>query len=281
MSFADRLGAAIERSGVPACVGLDPVLERLPPDVSGVEPADRICAFCGEVIQAIQGTITLVKPQSACFERYGAAGVEALEAVCAHARDAGMLVILDVKRGDIGVTAEHYAAAAVGMGANAVTVSPYMGRSSITPFLETGLGAFVLTRTSNPDAGELQDAEMASGGTAAERVARMIGEMGRERLGLRGLSNVGAVVGATKANESERLRELMPFAPFLVPGVGAQGGRVEDLHAMLGDRSLPGRGIIVTASRSVIYPDINLDWREAIAEQAKMFADEVARVTTT
>ncbi|MEO0511982.1 MAG: orotidine-5'-phosphate decarboxylase [Planctomycetota bacterium] len=276
MAFADRLAAAIERAGTPACIGLDPVLERLPSDVSGVEPADRICAFCGDIIESIVGTVAIIKPQSACFERYGPPGLEALEAVCALARDAGMLVILDVKRADIGVTAGHYAAAALGSGAQAVTLSPYMGRSSIEPFLDAGLGAFVLARTSNPDSDELQALTTGDGETLAERTAEMIRELGARRLGLRGLSDVGAVVGITKSEAAERLREHMPRAPFLVPGFGAQGGSFDSVRPLLGERSLPGRGVIPTASRSITYPDINFDWREAVREQAKIFADQAA-----
>jgi len=157
-------------------------------------------------------------------------------------------VLLDGKRGDIGVTAAAYAEALYdALGADAVTANPLLGRDALEPFLDRG-GTFVLVRTSNPGAAELQDAMLADGGTVSERLAEMVDELGAERTGESGLSDVGAVVGATVPEQLERLRQLMPRAPILLPGVGAQGGTVETVAAAWG----PGRAAaLVTASRSI------------------------------
>jgi orotidine-5'-phosphate decarboxylase len=204
-----------------------------------------------------------VKLQSASFERLGPDGLRALRDVADHARGLDLLVLLDAKRGDIDVSAASYADAAFGgvdtpwgpvpgTRADAVTVAPYMGRDSIAPFVHAGrrigAGVFVLVRTSNPGAADLQEHELAGGDPVWARVARTVAELGAA--GDPGApSDVGAVVGATAPERLRRLRELMPRTPFLLPGVGAQGGRVEDLAAAFA----PGPGsAIVTASRSVV-----------------------------
>ena len=269
IQYSDRLEGAINRAGSPACVGIDPVLGRLPDGLSPGDDIERIREFCLGVVETVAGVVPAIKPQSACFERFGSAGVAVLEQVCARARKLGLLIVLDVKRGDIGSTAEHYAGAAVGMGADAVTVNGYMGRSAVLPFVESGLGVYVLVRTSNPDSDELQAQALAGGGTVAERMARMVCEMG-----------VGAVVGATKnGDELARLRALMPEAPILVPGVGAQGGTVEGVRPMVreGTSSLGEAGVLINASRSVLYPASGGgDWRVAIRSAAESFAAEAA-----
>ena len=203
-----------------------------------------------------------VKPQLACFERLGAPGWEALEQVVAIARDHGLLVLADGKRGDVPVTAAAYAQALVGRHAGPVrrrrrasapTPSPRTrcsGRDALEPLIDAaaaaGAGCFVLVRTSNPGAAELQDAGEPP---LHERLARLVDELGRERLGDCGLSLVGAVTGATRPEHLGRLRELMPHAIFLLPGVGAQGGRVEDLGPAFAPHPAAG---LVTASRSIV-----------------------------
>jgi orotidine-5'-phosphate decarboxylase len=200
------------------------------------------------LIDAAGESAVAVKLQLACFEREGAAGVEAAARTVQAARAAGLLVLLDGKRGDIGVTAEAYADALYGaLGADAITANPLLGRDALQPFLDRG-GTFVLVRTSNPGAADLQDLELAGGGTLSDRIAALVDELGAERVGGSGLSDVGAVVGATAPEHLERLRARMPRAPFLLPGVGAQGGRVEDLGAAWA----PGRAAgLVSASRSI------------------------------
>ncbi|MEM0983084.1 MAG: orotidine-5'-phosphate decarboxylase [Planctomycetota bacterium] len=255
--FSDRLCAAIDRVGAPLCVGLDPVLERMPEDLDRSNPASAFETFCAGIIDAVSGVAAAIKPQSACFERYGSVGVAALERVIAKARDAGLVVVLDVKRGDIGLTASHYAAAAKSMGADAVTVSPYMGTPSIDVAVAEGLGVFALVRTSNPEGDELQSVKVVDGATVAEKTAELVARAGGKAIGNAGLSDVGAVVGATKTDESAALRAIMPDQIFLVPGIGAQGGTVDQLRPMLRPTATDAAtaGVLVTASRSVIYAE--------------------------
>lgn len=294
-SYSDRLTAAIETLGTPACVGIDPVLDRLPAGVPGTDDLARLRAFCLGAVDAVAGVVPAIKPQSACYERFGAAGVAVLESVCARARELGLLVVLDVKRGDIGSTAAHYAAAAARMGADAVTVNGYMGRSAIEPFMPTlqspGMGVYVLVRTSNPDSDELQAERLGSGETVAQRMAGIVRAIGADSVGTRGLSEVGAVVGATKSTgEVAALRALMPDAPVLVPGVGAQGGTIEQVRPLVrpGARSVGETGVLINASRSVIFPNDGRDdgsrdgggddWQAAIRRAATAFARGCAGV---
>jgi orotidine-5'-phosphate decarboxylase len=235
-----------------------------PPDGGAAgRAAGAIEAHCRALIDAAASACVAVKPQLACFERLGAAGRMALEAVVRHARDAGLLVIADGKRGDIDVTARAYAQAlyggigtpfgeVAGLGADMATVNPLMGADAVEPFVASaraaGAGVLALVRTSNPGAADVEDLELAGGGAVWERLAAIVDELGRAGIGQSGLSDVGAVVGATVPGHVARARELMPHAVFLLPGVGAQGGRVEDL----GPAFAPGRaGGLVTASRSI------------------------------
>jgi orotidine-5'-phosphate decarboxylase len=291
MAFADLLVGAIERAGSPICVGLDPVLEKLPASVRAEhwEPTKAIEAFCTGVVDAVAGIAPVVKVQAACFERYGAAGVRVLEHVAAHARAKRMVVLLDAKRGDIGISAEHYAAAAVGLHADAITVSGYMGPSTIEPYLKAGLGAFVLVRTSNPDSDVVQGAALRDGRSVAGMMAEIVATLGAGWMGDaggRGLSSVGAVVGATKASDGRMLRERMPGQVFLVPGYGAQGGTAEDVKALLRPRATGAgdAGVLVTASRSVIYAggsgkdSGDTDWRDAVREAAIELSAEIGSI---
>lgn len=276
--FADRLAEAVSRAGSPVCVGLDPVYEKLPAELrSGADHCDAIEAFSAGVIDACRSVVPAVKFQSACFERYGSRGVRALELCVKRAVDAGLAVVLDAKRGDIGISAEHYAAAAAGIGAHAITVSGYLGMSTVEPYLKAGLGVFVLVRTSNPDSDTVQSECLTGGETVAEMMARRVAALGKGWMGASGMSSVGAVVGATKAADAKALRAIMPEQFFLVPGYGAQGGTADDVRAML----TPARGgVLVTASRSVIYPtsELGVAWQAAVSRAAKGFASEVAAV---
>jgi orotidine-5'-phosphate decarboxylase len=225
--------------------------------------AQAVLAHCRSLIDAAAPACVAVKPQLARFELLGAPGWAALEATIAHARDRGMLVIADAKRGDIDVSARAYAGAMGtgadtpfgrlhGLGADLVTVNPLLGTDSLEPFVSAaraaGSGVLVLVRTSNRGARDVQDLPLRDGGTVWERLARLVDELGREGVGESGLSDVGAVVGATEPAHLARARELMPQATFLLPGVGAQGGRVADLAAAFA----PGRAAgLVSASRSI------------------------------
>jgi len=272
--FSDLLVGA----GAPVCVGLDPVLEMLPEAVRARhhEPARAIADFCRTVLEAVKGVAPAIKIQSACFERYGSTGFGVMESVCAHACELGLVVIWDAKRGDISTTGAHYAAAASRLGVHAVTVNPYMGESALTPFLDAGLGVFALARTSNPDSDGVQSHLLADGRSVASMVADLIARVGDRYVGERGMSDLGAVVGATKASDAAELRRRMPRQFFLIPGYGAQGGSAADIRAML---TPAGGGVLVTASRSVLYPKGDEgDWSERVHAAAKQFATEIAGV---
>lgn len=275
----DVMVSAINAADSAACVGIDPVFSKLPQELRSLPETEAIEQLCGAIVDACAGVVGVVKPQSACFERYGSAGYAILERTIARARDAGLVVILDAKRGDIGSSAQHYALGAADMGAHFITLSPYMGPSTIEPFLDAGLGVFALARTSNPDSDRLQTPALSNGKTVAEEVGTMIAEIGSSRRGKSGLSDLGAVVGATKAADAQTLRELMPNQMFLVPGVGAQGGSIDDVRTLVRTNAdSPGTlGVIVNASRSVNYatPSDGQSWKDAIHAAAVAFASDL------
>jgi orotidine-5'-phosphate decarboxylase len=265
-SFAERLSDAVAARGSQIVLGLDPDPARLWPAAAGAAagaggPAERaaraVVEHCRLLIEAAGPACVAVKPQLACFERLGAAGWGALAEVIALARGDELLVIADGKRGDFPPTAAAYAQAlagatatlageVAGLGVDAFTANPLLGADSLEPFVASGAGVFVLVRTSNPGAADVQDLELTSGERLWERLARLVNELGEVQPC--GLSDVGAVIGATSPQHLARARELMPHAIFLLPGVGAQGGRVEDLAPAFA----PGRsGGLVTASRSI------------------------------
>lgn len=268
MDSMQRLEAAIDHAQTSACIGIDPVLERLPADLanSSGSSVNRIQSYCLTVLDLVAPFVGVVKPQSACFERYGSAGYAVLEHVITKAKSLNLTVILDAKRGDIGSSAAHYAAGASAMNADFITCSPYMGRSTIQPFLDEHLGVFALCQTSNPDATELQTPDLTT------KVASMISALA-DQSG----NQVGAVVGATNNPETTKhLRAAMPNAMFLVPGVGAQGGTIEDVRSMVRPNATKHSqlGVVINASRSVLYPEMRASgsWQDAITREAKAFA---------
>jgi orotidine-5'-phosphate decarboxylase len=282
MNFGDRVAEAVERKRSCLCVGLDPRIDLLPPEViTGLHPgasgrARAYERFCTGVIDAVVDDAVAVKPQVAFFEALGGAGISALERVCAHAREAGLLVIVDGKRGDIASTAEAYAEAwlrgrdGAAPAGDALTVNPYLGSDSLGPFLAAcgeGSGLFVLTRTSNPGGADVQEAELAGGERVWERIAGLVARWGEAYIGESGLSAVGAVVGATQPDAVARARELMPHAVLLLPGIGAQGGRADVLQAAT--TAHPAGGLIAP-SRSVIYAwrERGGDWRQGVRAAA-------------
>lgn len=288
--FADRLHAAARAKGASVCVGLDPVFERLPESLQkhGSEDisarAHAIEQFSIQVIDAVAAHVPCVKVQSACFERYGAPGFEAMFRVMDAAQQRGLLVILDAKRGDIGVSAAHYAAGLLegAHSADALTIHSYLGEDSIEPFIDVaahgGKGLFVLVRTSNPGSDALQGLKLHDGRTVAEAVAAMVARLGdrSDCMGDSGYSLLGAVVGATKPDDFLALRRNMTRQVFLVPGFGAQGGELETLRHCFHD---DGRGALISASRSVIYAYEDAtatDWQQAVSEAARDFNRQVA-----
>lgn len=266
-SYVDRLDEAVARCGNPCLLGLDPHLDLLPEEYAAAraahEPrsarAGAIADFCCELVDLAAGAVAAVKPQSAFFELFGADGAFAWERVIAHARARGLLVVGDVKRGDIASTASAYAQALLDPPAgldraavcDAITVNPLLGRDSLEPFVavaeQTGAGLYALVRTSNPGGGEFQ---LHGEPHLSARIAGVVDELGQRLRGQCGLSSLGAVVGATHATELERFRALLPRTPFLLPGYGAQGARAADLKpAFLAG----GRGALVASSRAVAF----------------------------
>jgi orotidine-5'-phosphate decarboxylase len=273
-SFSDRLIAAIRAKGSPCVVGIDPRLETMPRflvDAAAAMPRDEafreiLAGFGRVVVEAVAEHVPAVKLQSAFYELAGVPGLRALLDTVRVARAAGLLVIVDAKRGDVASTAAAYAEALLGeldwrgekretVGADCVTVSPFLGRDSLEPWVDVcrrhGKGIFVLVRTSNQGSADVQGLRLAGGGSVDERVASMVDELGRDLIGANGYSSVGAVVGATFPAEAARLRQRMPRTIFLLPGYGAQGGGAEGLAACF-DRE--GLGALVSASRSVTSP---------------------------
>jgi orotidine-5'-phosphate decarboxylase len=289
---ADRLAAAVAATGSISCVGLDPRPALLPPPLreaalarhgdTQAAVAEAFLAFNRGLIDALAGACAALKPQAACYEAYGWHGMQALGDTISHARARGIPVILDAKRGDIGSTAEHYRQACLGeapglggaalpaLQADWLTINGYLGSDGVTPFLDPAgsrHGVFVLVKTSNPSSGELQDLALAGGADAPATVmaamARMVAQWGRPRRGRCGLSDVGAVVGATYPEQARSLRALMPDSLFLVPGYGAQGGSAAD--ALAGARA-DGDGVLVNSSRAIIaawQQDGARDWAAA------------------
>ena len=293
--FADRLIDAIGQRGNPCCVGIDPRVEMIPDalrtEVTGEAALTResavelIRVFSREVIDIVASRVPVVKVQAAYFERFGSEGYKAFEDTIAHAKQRGLVVIADVKRCDIGSTAAAYAEGLVGaasvhgielyeLGADAVTVNPYFGLDGVEPFIREAVrrdrGIFVLVRTSNPTSGQVQGLAC-KGVPVFMRVGALVHEWGKEHVGRRGFSAVGAVVGATQPLDAEKLRRLMPMACFLVPGYGAQGARAADVARAFDPRGL---GAIVNSSRGIIFAHARSPydrqfgaerWREAIA----------------
>ena len=288
--FADRLAALVEERRSRVVLGLDPdpavlwpeALERIGgpgdgPHLARIRTAEAVTEHCRAAIVAAGPACVAVKLQLACFERLGAPGWEALEQVAAIGRDHGLLVLADGKRGDVPVTATAYAQALVGetpgpfgpvkgLAVDGFTANPLLGRDALEPLAEAaaavGAGCFVLVRTSNPGAAELQDEGEPP---LYERLARLVDELGAPHLGESGLSCVGAVTGATRPDHLGRLRELMPRAVFLLPGVGAQGGRVEDLGPAFAPHQAAG---LVSASRSIVGARAERGGDSASAAQA-------------
>ncbi len=274
--FGARLAARVAETA-PAVVGIDPHLDRIP----GM-PTDRpaqaaaVAAFSARVIEAVADVVAAVKPQVAFFEQLGAPGVAALEETCRRAQDTGLLVLLDAKRGDIGSTARAYVQATLAddgpLGADAVTLSPYLGPESLAPFVDHAKahdkGLFVLLRTSNAGAGAWQrDTAL------AEHVASWVREVNRD-----GMGTAGVVVGATLPHEAVHWRAAIDDAWMLVPGFGAQGATADDVRGHF----LPdGTGALVTSSRAVLFPASGYDAADSITKsirvRAKALVDALER----
>jgi orotidine-5'-phosphate decarboxylase len=292
VNFADRLRAVVDERCSQIALGLDPDPMRLLPDAastaspegSAAERASQaVVLHCRSLIEAAAPACAAVKLQLACFERLGPPGWAALAEVAGVARAAGLLVIADGKRGDVPHTAAAYGQALLGttetpfgevagLGADAVTLNPLLGRDALAPVVEQarsrGAGVFVLVRTSNEGAAEIQDDAPAGAQPLRDRLAALVDGLGASGVGECGLSDVGAVVAATEPGLLEGLRTEMPRAVFLLPGVGAQGGRAE----LLGPAFSPGRAAaLIAASRSIVEPALE----SGSAESARRAAEEL------
>lgn len=263
MTFIDMLRAAERRNGSLLCVGLDPEPTRFPGKLKG--DANKIYDFCARIVDATADLVIAFKPQIAYFAAHRAEGQ--LERLMEHMRRMApeVPIILDAKRGDIGSTAEQYAIEAFERyGADAVTLSPFMGFDSVQPYLKhEGKGAFLLCRTSNPGGADLQGQKLGS----VEGEPLLYEHVARLAQGPWNLNGqLGLVVGATYPNEIERVRKVAPTVPLLIPGVGAQGG---DAVATVKAGWRPDGTIVVNSSRAILYASSGDDFAEAARREAE------------
>jgi orotidine-5'-phosphate decarboxylase len=289
-AFADRLADAVDRKRTQLLVGLDPRLDLLPVELRGdvhlgpVHAADAVARFCRGIVDAVAPYAVGIKPQLAFFEALGAEGMRALEEICVYARSAGLLVVADGKRGDIGSTARAYAEAYLEAGerraplADALTVNTYLGRDSLDPFLAAcrrqGAGIFCLVKTSNAGSADVQDLVLSDERPLWHHVALLVAELGEDLVGAGGLSSVGAIIGATHPRAVGEARRLCPQAILLLPGVGVQGATPADVARAF--TSGPASAL-VAASRSIIYAGrgSELDWRSAAGAEAARLRAEI------
>ena len=292
-NFADRLCRAVLDKKSAVVVGLDPHVDLLPPHLTeDLDRGDReglavvIRDFCIGIVDAVHDVVPAVKPQVAFFERLGPPGYAALEEVTNRARTRGLLVISDAKRGDIGSTAKAYADYHIGddglagLGADAITVNPYLGADSLGPFVEytgRGKGIFVLAKTSNAGSADLQDRHI-GGQPLYDAAAGLADRVGADSIGGCGYSAVGIVAGATYPAEVAALRRRHPRLLFLVPGYGAQGAGADDVAGCF---DAAGLGAIVNASRSILFayrqePFSPRQWAEAARAAAVSMSEHIA-----
>jgi orotidine-5'-phosphate decarboxylase len=289
-TFADRLADTVDTKRSQLLVGLDPRPELLPVELRGETylsrgaAADACARFCRGLIDAVAPYVVGVKLQLAFFEALGSDGLRAYEEVRDYARAATLLVVADAKRGDIGSTARAYADAYLEPGddkrlpVDALTVNPYLGSDSMEPFLascrRSGAGLFCLVKTSNAGSADIQDLALSDGRRVWHQVAELVNEWGAGLVGERGLSSVGAVVGATYPRAVAEARRLMPQAVLLLPGIGAQGATPADVARAF--TSGPASAL-VPVSRAVIYAFRvdGADWRKAAAAEAARLRSEV------
>lgn len=280
--FAARLIDGTRKFG-PLCVGIDPH-PGLIPDIFGGDTPEGVWKWSQAIIEAAAGKVAVVKPQVSLFERHGPEGMAALQAAAKSARAAGLIVLMDGKRGDIGSTAEGYAQAYLSPGApfegDALTVNPYMGLDTLEPYAKLakahGKGVIVLVRTSNPGAADFQSRIM-GGAPLYVRVAEALGPLTERLMSPCGWSSLMMVIGATAPEEARAVRALAPKALFLVPGYGAQGAAASEACSGL----VNGQGGVVSASRSVNFPKAaatasdKASWRQAVEDAILTARDEL------
>ena len=284
-NIMDKLIDKIKETNNPTVIGLDPRYEMIPEyiknkyqkNLEGV--AKAIVEFNKALIDATYDIIPAVKPQIAFYEMYGLEGMKAFEETCKYAKEKGMIVIADIKRGDIGTTAKAYSNAFLGKtkigeqeesiyDVDFVTLNPYMGIDAIKPFIEDcekyNKGAFILVKTSNPSSGDLQDLKLENGEEVYTKVAKLVEMWGENLRGKYGYSSVSAVVGATYPKQLEDLRKVAPHTFFLIPGYGAQGGKAEDIALGFDENGIGG---IVNSSRGLMCAYKSDLWKDKYAEE--------------
>lgn len=268
MSFINTLKQRWSQADTLVCVGLDPEPAKFP--TSFAADPDAVFAFCRDIADATAEYACAFKPQIAHFAALGAEDALARLIAHIHAAHPGVPVILDSKRGDIGSTAQHYASEAFDRyAADAVTANPYLGRDSVQPFLDRAeRGVIVLCRTSNPGAGDLQDL-VVDGRPLYQHVAHKVAHEWNAH------GNCALVVGATWPEQLREVRAIVGELPFLVPGVGAQGGDVEAV--VTNAKTADGTGLMVSSSRAILYASSGADYADAAAQAAKSLRDEINR----
>lgn len=284
-NIIDILIEKIKETGNPTVMGLDPRYEMLPKCVTNKYPLDLdgvakvIVEYNKALIDATYDIIPAVKPQIAFYEMFGIPGMQAFKETCEYAKQKGMIVIADIKRGDIGSTAQGYSNAYLGKtkigdieqsiyDIDFVTVNPYMGTDCVKPFIDDckkyNKGLFILVKTSNPSSGELQDLKLENGKEVYKQVAELVEKWGAELIGKNGYSSIAAVVGATYPEQLKQIRELAPHTYFLIPGYGAQGGTAADIAYGFDKNGLGG---IVNASRSLMCAYKSDKWKDQFEEK--------------
>ena len=284
-NIIDQLIEKIKIMKNPTVIGLDPRYEMLPKYVKDKYPktlegvGQAIIEYNKALIDAIYDIIPAIKPQIAFYEMYGIPGMQAFKVTCEYAKQKGMFVIADIKRGDIGSTAQGYSNAYLGKtkieekeqslyDIDFVTVNPYMGTDCVKPFIDDckkyNKGLFILVKTSNPSSGELQDEKLENGEEVYTRVAKYVEKWGEELRGEYKYSSISAVVGATYPEQLKQLRQIAPHTYFLIPGYGAQGGKAEDIALGFDENGLGG---IVNASRSLMCAYKSNMWKDKFEEK--------------
>ncbi len=297
--FGDRLVKKIRQTKSFLCLGIDPHLDLIPKifnhknsEISNVTKVEK---FCFSLIDTVIGKIPAIKPQIALFEQLGPDGMGLLSSLCKYAHSKDFLVIMDAKRGDIGSTSQAYANAYLGKDApfpsDALTINPWLGLDSLEPFFkkaqETGSGLFILVHTSNKGSQDIQEILIKEGIKCYEHLANILKPIITENEGVLGLSSIGIVSGATYKEQSLSLRKLLPSAPFLIPGYGAQGASACDASAPLNlDKSFPGlRNFgLINASRSILFSDKSYlansieEWKSTILIELNRINNELINI---
>ncbi len=283
--FADQLNTRILKTS-PVMLGIDPNFDLMPENLcprslERTEIKEKLWYFCKTIMDQTHDLVCGIKPQSAYFEQYGIVGLEVLAMVLDHARKLDLPILMDAKRGDIGATSEAYSKAFLNptkfgsdLESDALTVNPFLGLDTLEPFIKSannGKGIFVLVKTSNPGSSYIQDA-LIGDETVSQSLAQIVHEQGIDSIGALGYSNIGAVVGATKPEESLKLRQLMPNTIFLTPGVGTQGGDVMNIKKLMDSRGL---GVVVPISRGINYPKLieGESWEVRVRRSCEEFVE--------